>query len=143
MEVHPISDKGSVTNFGLLADEDRQIVKRFLEGKAETTESEPSYGHEILEKLPGLYRSYMNGKLNRRGIKPLSKSVEGIQNLHIYPFHLPDPNQVGTVWSLECVQEEAFSEDILTITSSATNRMDGQSVLLSDSLHSALSSSRT
>lgn len=61
---------------------------------------------------------------------------------HTCPFRLPGPNQVGTIWSLGYVQGEAFSEYILTITSSVTICMDGQSVVLSGSPHSVLSSSR-
>jgi len=61
----------------------------------------------------------------------------------ICSFHLPGPNQVGTVWSLGYVQGEAFSEGILTVTSSVTLCMDGQFEVLSDSPHSVLSSSRT
>jgi endothelin-converting enzyme len=83
-KAHPIpSDKGSVGNFGLLADENRQIIQRFLEGEVGTaTESESSYDHQILKKLRGLYGSCMNEKkLNQRGIKPLLKVVEEIQTL--------------------------------------------------------------
>ena len=85
MKTHPIpSDKGSVANFGLLADENRQIIKGFLEGEVETdSESESSYDQETLKKLRGLYGSCMNEKeLNKRGIKPLLKIVEEIQSLY-------------------------------------------------------------
>lgn len=85
MKTHPIpSDKGSVANFGLLADENRQIIKRFLEGKVETaSESESSHDHEILKKLRGLYGSCMDEKeLNKRGIKPLLEIAEEIQTLY-------------------------------------------------------------
>jgi len=90
MKTHHIpSDKGSVTNFGLLAEENRQIIRRFLEGNIESaSESESSYDHEILKKLRGLYRSCTNEKeLNKRGIKPLLKVVEEIQSLY---RHGPD-----------------------------------------------------
>lgn len=85
MKTHPIpSDKGLIANFGLLADDNRHIIKRFLEGKAKTaSESESSYDHEILKKLRGLYGSCMDEKeLNKRGIKPLLKVVEEIQTLY-------------------------------------------------------------
>ena len=63
---------------------------------------------------------------------------------YIYSFHLPSPNQVGSLWSLGYVQEEAFSKDVpLTIASSVTVRMDGRSIVLNGSPRSALSSSRT
>ena len=84
MKAHPIpSDKPSVGNFGLLADENRQIIRRFLEGEIKTaTESESSYDREILKKLRGLYGSCVDEKkLNKRGIKPLLKVVEEIQSL--------------------------------------------------------------
>ena len=84
-KAHPIpSDKGSVANFGLLAEENRQIIKRFLERRVKSaTESEPSYDHQILKKLRNLYGSCMNEKeLNRRGIKPLLKVVKEIQSLY-------------------------------------------------------------
>ena len=84
MKAHPIpSDKASVANFGLLADENRQIIRRFLEGEVKTaTESESSYDREILKKLRGLYGSCIDEKkLNNRGIKPLLKVVEEIQSL--------------------------------------------------------------
>ena len=90
MKTHPIpSDKGSVANFGLLADENRQIIQRFLKGEVDSaTESESSYDHEILKKLRGLYGSCMDEKkLNKRGIKPLLKVVEEIQSLY---RHGPD-----------------------------------------------------
>ena len=85
MKTHPIpSDKGSIANFGLLADENKQIIKHFLEGKVETaSESESSYDNEILKKLRGLYGSCMDEKeLNKRGIKPLLEFVEEIQGLY-------------------------------------------------------------
>ena len=85
VKTHPIpSDKGSIANFGLLAEENRQIIKRFLEGNAETaSESESSYDHETIKKLRGLYGSCMDEKeLNKRGIKPLVEVVEEIQSLY-------------------------------------------------------------
>ena len=85
MKTHPIpSDKASVGSFGLLADENRQIIQRFLEGEVKTaTESESSYDREILKKLRGLYGSCTDEKkLNKRGIKPLLKVVEEIQTLY-------------------------------------------------------------
>lgn len=85
MKDHPIpSDKGSIGNFALLADENRQIIKHFLEGNVATaSESESSYDREILKKLRGLYGSCMNEKeLNKRGIKPLLKIVKEIQSLY-------------------------------------------------------------
>ena len=90
MKSHPIpSDKGFIANFGLLADENRQIIQRFLEGEVESaTESESSYDHETLKKLRGLYGSCKDEKeLNKRGIKPLLKVVEEIQSLY---RHGPD-----------------------------------------------------
>ena len=100
--------KGSVANFAFYADENRQIIKRFLEGKVKTTsESETSCNHKILKKLRRLYRSCLNEKEpDRHGIKPLLKIVEEIRNHHTYSFHSSGPNQVGTVWSLGCVKEE-------------------------------------
>lgn len=85
MKTHPIpSDKGSVGNFGLLADENRQIIKRFLEGNVESaTDSESADDRRILKKLRSLYGSCMNEKeLNKRGIKPLLEVVEEIQTLY-------------------------------------------------------------
>lgn len=78
------SDKGSVANFGLLADENRQIIKRFLEGNVESAmDSQSADDHQILKKLRSLYGSCMNeGELNKRGIKPLLKVVEEIQSLY-------------------------------------------------------------
>ena len=90
MKTHPIpSDKASVANFGLLADENRQIIQRFLEGEVESaTESESSYDQEILTKLRGLYGSCKDeNKLNKRGIEPLLNVVEEIQSLY---RHGPD-----------------------------------------------------
>jgi len=84
MKAHPIpSDKASVGSFGLLADENRQIIQRFLEGEVKTaTESGSSYDREILKKLRGLYGSCKDEKkLNKHGIKPLLKVVEEIQSL--------------------------------------------------------------
>lgn len=78
---------------------------------------------------------------NTREVTP---TCESSLFTHIYSFHLPSPNQVGSLWSLGYVQEEAFSEDMpLTIASSATVCMDGRFVVLSGSPRSALSSSRT
>ena len=85
MKTHHIpSDKGSVANFGLLADENRQIIKRFLEGEVgSATESESFYDREILKKLRGLYGSCMDEKkLDKRGIKPLLEVVKEIQSLY-------------------------------------------------------------
>jgi len=85
MKAHPIpSDKGSVANFGLLAEENRQIIKRFLEGNVKSAmDSESSYDHQILKKLRGIYGSCMDEKkLDKRGIKPLLKVVEEIQTLY-------------------------------------------------------------
>ena len=78
------SDKGSVGNFGLLAEENRQIIKRFLEGNVESAmDTESDYDHEILKKLRGLYGSCMDEKeLNNRGIEPLLKVVKEIKNLY-------------------------------------------------------------
>ena len=90
MKTHPIpSDQGSLTNFDIVAEENRHIIKRFLEGNVEPSPgSESSYDREILKKLRGLYRSCMNEKdLNKRGIKPLLKVVEEIQSLY---RHGPD-----------------------------------------------------
>ena len=84
-KTHPIpSDKGSVANFGLLADENRQIIKRLLEGNVESAmDTESAEDHQILKKLRGLYGSCMDEKeLNKRGIKPLLKVVEEIQSLY-------------------------------------------------------------
>lgn len=89
-KTHPIpADKSSVANFGILADENRHIIRRFLEGKVESaSESETSYDREILKKLRNLYGSCTDEKeLNRRGIKPLLKVVEEIQSLY---RHGPD-----------------------------------------------------
>ena len=93
MKAHPIpSDKASVGNFGLLTEENGQIIRRFLEGEVESaTESESSYDREILKKLRGLYGSCMDEKkLNKRGIKPLLKVVEEIQSLYRH-----GPNRVA------------------------------------------------
>lgn len=90
MKAHPIpAEKASVGNFALLADENRQIIQRFLEGGVESAmESESSFDHEILKKLRGLYGSCMDEKkLNKRGIEPLLKIVEEIQTLY---RHGPD-----------------------------------------------------
>jgi len=85
MKAHPIpSEKGSIANFGLVADENRQIIKRFLEGNVETaSESESPHDQEILKKLRGLYGSCMDEKeLNKRGIEPLLEFVKEIQSLY-------------------------------------------------------------
>ena len=85
MKTHPIpSDKGSVANFGLLADENRHIIRRFLEGNVESAlDNESADDHKILKKLRNLYGSCMNEKeLNKRGIKPLLKVVKEIQTLY-------------------------------------------------------------
>jgi endothelin-converting enzyme len=87
---HPIpSDKGSIANFGLVAEENRQIIKRFLEGNVDLASStESTFDHQILKKLRDLYGSCMNEKgLTKRGIKPLLKVVEEIQSLY---RHGPD-----------------------------------------------------
>lgn len=85
MKTHPIpSDKGSVNNFGLLGDENRQIIKRFLEGNVESAmDAKSADDRQILKQLRGLYGSCMDEKeLNKRGIKPLLDVVEEIQSLY-------------------------------------------------------------
>jgi len=62
---------------------------------------------------------------------------------HIYSSRLPSLNQVGSLWSLGYVQEEAFSEDMPLTLASVTACINGRSAVLSGSPRSALSSSRT
>ena len=85
MKTHPIpSDKGIIANFRLLAEDNRQIIRRFLEGNVDSTvDTESTFDHQVLKKLRGIYGSCMNEKeLNKRGIKPLLEVVEEIQSLY-------------------------------------------------------------
>ena len=88
--------------------------------------------------ITDLFNSIVN---NTREVSPTCKF--SLFTCTIRSFHSPDLNQVGTIWDLGYVQEGALSGEILTIVSSGTLCMDGQSVPLSGFPHSTLPSSRT
>lgn len=80
LKTHPIpSDKGSLGNFELLAQDNKRVIQQILEAEVEWS---GSYDDHILKKLRGMYSSCMNEHtLNNRGIKPLIEVVSTVQKL--------------------------------------------------------------
>jgi len=81
LKTHPIpSDKGSLGNFELLAQDNKRVIQQILEGEVT---SSSSYDDHILKKLRGMYSSCMSeNTLNKRGIKPLIEVVSTVQKLY-------------------------------------------------------------
>lgn len=83
LQAHPLpADKGSFGVFESLAQENEQVIQRFLEDTSSTTSFTTSDDDLLLAKLRGFYSSCMNEtKLNERGQEPLISVINNIRHM--------------------------------------------------------------
>ncbi|KAH7909726.1 Metalloprotease [Hygrophoropsis aurantiaca] len=81
---HPIpGDKGGVSNFQLVAEQNGQLLQKLLETKPKFPSHLDSYDEQLLHKLRTLYSSCMDeSKLDYIGQEPLQHFVNNIKKLY-------------------------------------------------------------